>query len=91
MTMTRAPSGAVRTDAGPTEPIDPTPITFGRHVDGVLPRWSVVEVDASAVPGALGVRCLIFTRPDCIRRVWNYPADWRSLDDAGLDSLSWHR
>jgi len=48
-------------------------------------------VDARAVPGAHGARCLVFSREDCIRRVWDYPADWRSLDGAALSALSWHR
>ena len=27
----------------------------------------------------------------CIRRVWAYPADWRTLGDAGLTTLTWQR
>jgi hypothetical protein len=53
--------------------------------------WTVVEVDAAEVPGAQGPRCLLFTRDDCIRRVWHYPAEWRTLDVAGLAALSWQR
>jgi hypothetical protein len=80
-----------RVGPGPDGPPDPTAVTFVQHVDGVWLRWSVVEVDARAVPGAHRARCLVFTRPDCIRRVWDYPADWRGLDEAGLAALSWHR
>jgi hypothetical protein len=71
--------------------VDPTPVTFVQEVDGGWLHWSVVEVDARAVPGAHGARCLVFSRPDCIRRVWEYPAHWRTLDAAGLAALSWHR
>jgi hypothetical protein len=72
-------------------PPDPTPVTFVQDVgDGCL-RWAVVEVDASAVPGAPGTRCLLFTRRECVRRVWDYPPDWRTLDAAGLAALSWRR
>ena len=87
-----APSPAVA--ATGTEPdwlSDPTPVTFVQSADGAWLHWSVVEVDARAVPGAQGVRCLVFTRQDCIRRVWDYPAGWRTLDDAGLAALTWHR
>jgi hypothetical protein len=66
-------------------------VTFTQQVDGAWLSWSVVEVDAREVPGAHGARCLVFTRHDCIRRVWDYPADWRTLDDAALAALSWHQ
>jgi hypothetical protein len=69
---------------------DATPVQFAQHVGGVLLQWSVVEVDASAVPGAHGARCLVFTREDCVRRVWDYPAEWRTLDAGELAALSWH-
>jgi hypothetical protein len=67
------------------------PVTFVQRLEGTWLCWSVVEVDAGAVPGARRPRCLVFTREDCLRRVWDYPADWRTLDDAGLAALSWHR
>ena len=54
-------------------------------------HWSVVEMDARAVPGAHAALCLVFAREGCIRRVWNYPIDWRALDDDELASLSWNR
>ena len=69
----------------------PAPITFVQHVDGRYVEWSVVEVDVGGVPGARAARCLLFSRDDCIRRVWDYPADWRDLDDAALSALSWQR
>jgi hypothetical protein len=80
-----------RCGAGLERPPDPTPVPFVQRLDDAEVRWSVVEVDATAVPGAPGARCLLFTRQDCIRRVWSYPADWRTLDDAGLVALSRHR
>ena len=70
---------------------DPTPIRFTQPTSDGLVEWVVVEADAAAVPGAHGSHCLVFTRPDCIRRVWDYPADWRALDPAGLAALSWRR
>jgi hypothetical protein len=79
---------AAGTGVGADRPLDPTPMTFMQHVDGAWLRWSVVEVDARAVPGAHGARCLVFTRENCIRRVWDYPADWRTLDGPALAALS---
>ena len=72
-------------------PPDPRPVTFSRLVDGMLQQWTVVEIDGATVPGAHGARCLIFARPECIRRVWDYPSDWRALDADALMRLSWHR
>jgi hypothetical protein len=70
---------------------DPAPVGFVQDVGDTCLHWSVVEVDAGAVPGARRARCLLFTRAECIRRVWDYPADWRTLDAAGLTALSWRR
>ena len=72
----------------------PRPVSDGaclRYVDGEFVQWSVVEVDARGIPGARGLWCLLFSRQDCIRRVWEYPADWRTLDATSLVALSWHR
>ena len=61
--------------------------------DGENVEWSVVEVavNRAAIPGARAAHCLLFSRRDCIRRVWEYPANWRLLDASALESLSWHR
>ena len=85
----------------PTHPAEPvtrpaassvqTAVRFTQLVGDVMVEWSAVEVDATAVPGAQGPRCLVFTRTDCIRRVWHYPPDWRTLGDAELAALSWQR
>jgi len=66
------------------------PVAFVQRTDDHVLHWWVVEVDAATVPGARGSHCLVFTREDCVRRVWDYPADWQSLDDEGLAALSWH-
>jgi hypothetical protein len=70
---------------------DPTPVAFVQRDGDAYVHWSVVEVDVGALPGARGPRCLLFTRQDCIRRVWDYPADWRTLDAAALAALSWNQ
>ena len=98
MTGDRPPRVPPRTDSEPPGAAlrrvpcaDETPDSSVHYVDGEWVHWSVVEVDATAVPGALGARCLVFARDGCIRRVWDYPADWRTYDDAGLAALSWRR
>ena len=75
----------------PRPPLDPTPLVFTQEVGEEWLEWAVVEVEAHGVPGAQGERCLVFSRQACIRRVWNYPRDWRTLDAAGLAALSWQR
>jgi hypothetical protein len=72
-------------------PTDPPSVSFSRAIDGVWMYWTVVEVDARMVPGSHGARCLIFAHQDCIRRVWDFPSDWRGLDATALEELSWHR
>lgn len=67
------------------------PVSFIEAREGGDVEWAVFEVDAGAGAGAHGTRCLIFWRDDCFRRVREYPADWRLLDDAGLTALSRHR
>lgn len=48
-------------------------------------RWSVVEREARQQRGGQREPCLIATKGDrLIRRIWNYPADWRALSDAEL-------
>jgi hypothetical protein len=31
----------------------------------------------------------VFASPEVVRRVWDYPPDWRALSDAALYALSW--
>lgn len=54
-------------------------------------EWEVSEIDASQVPGARGVKCLIFASAHAIRRVWDYPTDWYRQTPAELSAISWHR
>ena len=53
--------------------------------------WHVTEHDCREVPGARGVRCLVFMSESVFRRVWIYPAEWRSLSGVALTVLSWRR
>ncbi len=52
--------------------------------DGV--EWQVHEVSAGHVPGSRRDRCLIFDSEGVVRRLWEYPDDWRDLSDEDL----WH-
>ena len=45
--------------------------------DGI--EWTVREL-ATPQAWARGPRCLVVSSRECVRRVWSYPADWRSLD-----------
>lgn len=53
--------------------------------------WEVVEVSGEDAPGAQGDRCLLFLSAEAARRVWQFPADWRSLSARELEALSWSR
>jgi hypothetical protein len=52
--------------------------------DGV--EWAVREVETPQT-WARGERCLVLNSRDCVRRVWNYPSDWRCLDADALLAL----
>jgi hypothetical protein len=69
--------------------VDRTPVTFTQAGPNGCLFWTVVELDGTSVPGSRGPRCLVFTRPDFMRRVWDYPPDWRTLGAAELAAVSW--
>ena len=52
-------------------------------------RWTVYESSPSDLPGRVGQRSLIFASDMAVRRVWDFPADWRDLADESLLALSW--
>jgi len=66
-------------------------VEYMELVDGTFVRWYVSEVDGRAVPGTRGSHCLLFACDGIIRRVWEYPPNWRTLDAAALTLLSWQR
>jgi hypothetical protein len=45
--------------------------------DGV--EWSVREM-ATPHAWARAPHCLVLSSRECVRRVWSYPSDWRTLD-----------
>lgn len=64
---------------------------FVEFVDPAYVQWRVSERDARRDPGARGDMCLIFACSGMVRRVWDYPADWRSLSATALLALSLRR
>jgi len=55
--------------------------------DAAGATWLVAELDASQVPGALALTCLVFDTQSVCRRFWSYPANWAALDDVSLLAL----
>lgn len=49
-------------------------------------EWIVREVDTPQ-PWAHGDRCLIFSSPAIVRRVWRYPESWARLSSSELLAL----
>ena len=49
--------------------------------------WSVYEQPTRHVPGAKRERCLIFESPWAVRRAWEYPAAWLTLESDELRRL----
>lgn len=54
-------------------------------------QWEVTEVPGRNVPAARGEKCLIFSSPVAIRRVWTYPDTWVRMSADELLELSWRR
>jgi hypothetical protein len=49
-------------------------------------EWIIREVDTPQ-SWAHGARCLIFSSPSIVRRVWRYPAGWARLSSSELLAL----
>jgi hypothetical protein len=49
-------------------------------------EWTVREVETPQ-PWARGERCLVLNSRECVRRLWRYPPDWRTLDADDLLEL----
>jgi len=70
-----------------------TPMDFSSlRRDGrslLIDRRPFVVYELTAAGDRRSSSTLIFEAHGVVRRVQNYPADWRRLDDAALDALSW--
>ena len=53
-------------------------------------QWHVYEVESGPYDRRSG-RSLIFESDGVLRRVRDYPSDWRELSDAELMVVSWRR
>jgi hypothetical protein len=47
-------------------------------------QWIVREASARGVPGARRETCLICESAEVIRRIWDFPDNWRTADDESL-------
>ena len=59
-----------------------------RFVDHLARAWSVREVRAPDARFSIRPTCLVFETERLARRVWNFPVNWRELDEAELEQLS---
>jgi hypothetical protein len=55
-------------------------------MDRVGVEWTVREVETPQ-PWARGERCLVLNSRECVRRLWRYPPEWRTLDADDLLEL----
>ena len=58
-------------------------------IDGQGVQWRVSERPVRRTPTEPARACLFFEAPHIIRRVCEYPTDWRTLTDVELERLSW--
>jgi hypothetical protein len=58
------------------------------RIDGL--QWLVYEIDDRDLEHANG-KSLVFESETTVRRVRDYPSDWRSLSDERLAAVSWRR
>ena len=83
----------------PTASRPPVARPHGMHLPAMEPsrtfldsqgvQWWVTERVTRRPADAAGRRCLFFEAAHIIRRVCDYPSDWRALSDAQLERLSW--
>jgi hypothetical protein len=52
-------------------------------VDRAGVEWTVREIPTPQT-WARAKRCLILNSRECVRRIWMYPRDWRSMDADAL-------
>ncbi|NUS98771.1 MAG: hypothetical protein HOQ11_15320 [Gemmatimonadaceae bacterium] len=64
---------------------------FLDFVDPTYVQWRESERDARHDPGAKADVSRIGSCTGTGRRVWDYPADWRTLHASDLLALSWRR
>lgn len=70
----------------------PTSVPYETHSqERLLQRgsrqWIVREVNSRGVPGARRDTCLLCESAEVIRRIWDFPENWRTVDDEALWKL----
>ena len=65
-------------------------LATGRTIYSDDGQWHVYEVESGPYDRRSG-RSLIFESDGVLRRVRDYPSDWRELSDAELMVVSWRR
>jgi len=55
-----------------------------RVIESERERWQFREIDSARTPGAPRPRSLVCEGSMIVRRLWQYPADWRQLPEAEL-------
>lgn len=55
-------------------------------VDGAGVEWTVREIPTPQA-WARATRCLVLNSRECVRRVWLYPRNWRTMDADALLQL----
>jgi hypothetical protein len=50
-------------------------------------HWAISERDGSAVPGSRGSRYLVCMTDNAVRRIWDFPVEWRHLRRDDLQML----
>ncbi|GJG85516.1 hypothetical protein tb265_06970 [Gemmatimonadetes bacterium T265] len=90
---TPGPGAPRRVASTPERPAAPPARAGPRTLTHAGVTWTVTERDGAGVPGnadgVRGLRCLVFASPEAVRRVWDYPPDWRALPDDACYALSW--
>jgi hypothetical protein len=62
----------------------------GRTIENDDGQWRVYELESGPYDRRSG-RSLIFESDGVLRRVRDYPEEWRALSDAELMEVSWRR
>lgn len=60
-------------------------------VSGERVRWTVREYPESGPTAQMIAPCLVFGCESAVRRVREFPPNWRELKAEALLELSWHR
>lgn len=87
-------SGSARYDASsgdrPYQSARARGLANGRTVETDDGQWRVYELESGPYDRRSGCS-LIFESDGVLRRVRDYPVDWRELSDAELMAVSWRR